>query len=146
MQEIKEQKHPFYEKATTTNNLPGTWPHALYHPPPIAVVFLPIWLSNLQRFVCCVIIKYFILNIIWFFVYYFSKKTIATLLATARCSALGRCGLLYGGVWMCLYLLLGLSPVVMKGYDFGQVGGNDGHAGVIHKFSRVAGAYPPPTM
>ena len=31
----------------------------------------------------------------------------------------------------------------MKGYDFGQVGGNDGHAGVIHKFSRVAGAYPP---
>ena len=43
---------------------------------------------------------------------------------------------------MCLNLLLGLSSVVMKGYDFGQVGGNDGHAGLIHKFSRVAGAYP----
>ena len=45
---------------------------------------------------------------------------------------------------MSFYLLLGLSPVVMKGYDFDQVGGNDGHAGVLHKFSRVAGAYPPP--
>ena len=26
---------------------------------------------------------------------------------------------------------------------FGQVGGKDGHAGVIHKFSRFAEAYPP---
>ena len=33
--------------------------------------------------------------------------------------------------------------MVMEGYDFGQVGEKDGHAGVIHKFSRFAGAYPP---
>ena len=44
---------------------------------------------------------------------------------------------------MCLYLLLGLPLVVMWGYDFGQVGANDGHAGVIHKVSRFAGAFPP---
>ena len=44
---------------------------------------------------------------------------------------------------MCLYLVLRLSSAVIKGYDFGQVGGNDGHAGVIYKFSGVAGAYPP---
>ena len=44
-----------------------------------------------------------------------------------------------------LYLILGLSSVVMQGYDFRQVRGNGGHAGVIHKIvnSRVAGAYPP---
>ena len=36
-----------------------------------------------------------------------------------------------------------LSSHVGVLYDFGQVGGNDGHAGVIHKFSRFAGAYPP---
>ena len=29
------------------------------------------------------------------------------------------------------------------GYDFGQVGRIDGHAGVIHQYSRFAGAYPP---
>ena len=29
----------------------------------------------------------------------------------------------------------------MQGYDFGKVGGKDGHAGVIHKPSRFAGAY-----
>ena len=45
---------------------------------------------------------------------------------------------------MCLNLLLGLSSVVMKGYDFGQVGRTDGHAGVLDKLSRGAGAYPPP--
>ena len=46
---------------------------------------------------------------------------------------------------MCLYLLLGLSQVVMKGYDFGQVGGNDGYQKIlpVHKYSRDAGAYPP---
>ena len=33
--------------------------------------------------------------------------------------------------------------MVMKGYDFGQVEGNDGHPGALHKFARVAGAYPP---
>ena len=31
----------------------------------------------------------------------------------------------------------------MKGYDFGQVGGNDGHHGVLHKCSGDPGAYPP---
>ena len=31
----------------------------------------------------------------------------------------------------------------MSGYDFGQVGGKDCHARVIHKFGRFAGAYPP---
>ena len=30
-------------------------------------------------------------------------------------------------------LLLGLSPVLVKGCDFGHVGANDGHAGVLHK-------------
>ena len=35
---------------------------------------------------------------------------------------------------MSLYLLLGLSSVVMKWYDFGQVGGNVGHVGVIYNF------------
>ena len=33
------------------------------HPLQLAVVFLPIWLSNLQRFVCFGIIKYFTPNI-----------------------------------------------------------------------------------
>ena len=36
----------------------------------------------------------------------------------------------------------GAVTVVMKGYDFGQMGGNYGHAGVIHEFSRVAGERP----
>ena len=31
----------------------------------------------------------------------------------------------------------------MKGYDFGQVGGNDGHQGVLDKSYGDAGAYPP---
>ena len=30
-----------------------------------------------------------------------------------------------------------------EGVRFRSSGGNDGHAGVIHKFGRVAGAYPP---
>ena len=66
-------------------------------------------------------------------------------IATAGCSALGLFRPLDEDVEMSLYLLLGLSPMVMKGSDFGQVGGNDGHAGVllIHIFSRVSGAYPP---
>ena len=33
-----------------------------------------------------------------------------------------------------------------EGMPFQSSGGNDGHAGVLHKFSRVAGAYPPPNM
>ena len=40
------------------------------------------------------------------------------------------------------FLLLGLSPVTMKGCHFDQLGGNYGHAGVLHKSSRVARAYP----
>ena len=55
----------------------------------------------------------------------------------------GLFGLLDGDVEMAFYLLLGLSPVVMKGYDFRQVGVNDGHAGVLHEFSRFSRAYPP---
>ena len=51
--------------------------------------------------------------------------------------------LLDGDVSTSFYLPLGLSPGIMKGYHFGQVGGNDGNAGVLHKFSRVAGATPP---
>ena len=61
------------------------------------------------------------------------------------CSALGLFGLLVGDVEMFLYLLLGLSPVVMKGSDFGRLGGNDDHEGVLHKFGKSCGAYPPPT-
>ena len=38
-----------------------------------------------------------------------------------------------------------LSSHVGVLYDFGQVGGNDGHAGVIHKFSRFAGGITPQT-
>ena len=45
--------------------------------------------------------------------------------------------------FMGLYLLLGLSSVVMKRYHFGQVGENAGHAAVRHKFSKITGAYPP---
>ena len=52
-------------------------------------------------------------------------------------------GVCDGHVDMSFYLLLGLPSVVMKVYHFGQVGGNDGLVGVLHKFSRVAGAYPP---
>ena len=65
------------------------------------------------------------------------------MLATAGCSSLGLVGLLDVDMEVSLHLLLGLSSVVMKGYDFGQVGGSDGHAGVLHKFSRITGAYPP---
>ena len=74
--------------------------------------------------------------------YFFPRKSIAT----AGCSTLGLSGLLDGDVNMYFYLLLGLSPVVMKGYHFRQVGRNNGNAGVLHEFSRVAGAYPPPNM
>ena len=71
--------------------------------------------------------------------YFFPKKSIATVGG----SALGLFGLLDGDMEMSSYpLLLELSPLVMKGYHFGQVRGNDGHAGVLHKFSWVAGAYP----
>ena len=61
------------------------------------------------------------------------------MIATAGCPALGLFGLLDSDVGMSFYLLLGLPPVVMKGYDFSKVGGKDGHAGVLNKFSRVAG-------
>ena len=57
----------------------------------------------------------------------------------------GLFGLLDGDVEMAFYLLLGLSPVVMKGSDFGRLGGNDDHEGVLHKFGKSCGAYPPPT-
>ena len=33
--------------------------------------------------------------------------------------------------------------MVMLGCDFGQVGRNDGHAGVRREYSKFAGAYPP---
>ena len=38
-------------------------------------------------------------------------------------------------VEMSFHPLLGLSPVVMNGYDFGQVGEYIGHTGVLHKVS-----------
>ena len=43
---------------------------------------------------------------------------------------------------MCLYLVLGLPYVVMQGYDFGQVRGYDGHAGVIQKLVDLRGIHP----
>ena len=57
--------------------------------------------------------------------------------------ALGLFGLLDGDAETCFYPLLGLSPVVVKGYDFGQVGVNYGHAEVLHAFSRLTGTYSP---
>ena len=54
------------------------------------------------------------------YVLLFPKKTTAT----AGCSSLELFGLFDGDVEMYFYLLLGLSPVVMKRYHFGQVGGN----------------------
>ena len=78
--------------------------------------------------------------------FFFSRRNRSRLLATAGCSALGLFGLLDGDVEMSFYFLhaLELSLVVMKGYHFGQVGVNNGHAGVlfVHQFSRLAGAYP----
>ena len=68
-------------------------------PPTAAVVFLLVWFSNLQRFVCLgVIIKYLISIIVLFVVYYFPKKSISTTRNCrlfAGCSALGLFGLLY---------------------------------------------------
>ena len=40
-------------------------------------------------------------------------------------------------------LLLGLSPVVIEAYHFGQVGVNDVHAGVQHKLVELRGHIPP---
>ena len=48
--------------------------------------------------------------------YSFPKKPIAT----AGCSALVLFGLLDGDMEMYFYLLLGLSPVVIRRYHFGQ--------------------------
>ena len=42
-----------------------------------------------------------------------------------------------------LYILLGLPQVVTTGYVFGQVGGNDGHQGVLHKQLRCGGTPAP---
>ena len=67
-----------------------------------------------------------------------SRAKKSRLLATAGCYALGLFVQLDGDVE--IYRLLGLSSLIMKGYDSGQVGRNDGHAGVIHERSRVAGA------
>ena len=70
----------------------------------------------------------------------FPRKHRSRLLATAGCSALGLLGLSDGDVCrhMSFHLLL-LSPVALKGYDFGQVRGNDGHTRVQLQFS-VEGA------
>ena len=100
--------------------------------------------AMLERFVCFGILERLDFKDYQVFVmlYFFSKKSIAT----AGCSALGLFGLLDGDVEMSFYFLhaLELSLVVMKGYHFGQVGVNNGHAGVlfVHQFSRLAGAYP----
>ena len=56
-------------------------------------------------------------------------------IATATFSTLGLFGLLGGDVETNFDLLPGLPPVVMKGCHFGQVGGNHGHAGVLHTFT-----------
>ena len=65
--------------------------------------------------------------------YFFPKKSIATIIHSQLLLdvlALGLFRLLDGDAEMSSCLLLGLSPVVIKGYHLGQVGGNDGHAGV----------------
>ena len=67
------------------------------------------------------------------------------MLATAGCSSLGLVGLLDVDMEVSLHLLLGLSSVVMKGYDFGQVGGNDGHAGLYYINSVELRGPTPPT-
>ena len=67
------------------------------------------------------------------------EKTIAA----TRNSALGPFGLLTLTWRSGLYVLLGLPQVVITGDVFGQVGGNDGHQGVPHEYSRDMGAYPP---
>ena len=52
---LRSKNHPFCKKT----NLPGAWYHVLYHPSSTAVIFLPIWFPNLQRYVCFGIIKIF---------------------------------------------------------------------------------------
>ena len=135
---MRSKKHLFYKKTI----LPDTWYHVLYHPPPTAaVVFVPIVFPNMLRFACFGITKCLTQNIISFFVYCFPEKSMAT---TRNCRLFGpravravvvACRCVCTCFWGC--------HEYHEGVRFRSSGGNDGHAGVIHKFSRVAGAYPP---
>ena len=83
------------------------------------------------------------INNVMFFAYHFPKKSITTTRNCrlfAGCSALGLFGLSYTVAYRCVCTCFGGCH---KWYDFGQVGEKDGHAGVIDKICRFAGAYPP---
>ena len=73
--------------------------------------------------------------------YYFPKKSIAT---TRKCRLFGPRAV-RTVVVACSVFVPAFGAVINdhEGVRFRSSGGNDGHAGVIHKFSRVAGAYPP---
>ena len=104
----------------------------------------------MQAFACFGRIKCLNLNIICFFVYHLPKISIATTHSCRDCSAFRLFGLLYRDLYM--YVLVpasgtarsGHASFTTLGYDYGQVVGNDGHAGVMHKFRRFEVAYPPP--
>ena len=71
---------------------------------------------------------------IWFFEYYIPKKSIAT---TRTCGMFGPWAVRAVG-WRHADVFLVASEVDISGHEwvhFGHVGGNDGHAGVQHKFS-----------
>ena len=55
-------------------------------------------------------------------------------------------GLLDGDVEMSFYLPLGLSPVVMKGCHFSQVGGMMVTRGYYTNLAELRGHTPPPNM
>ena len=57
---------------------PGTWYHVFIPPTLYSSRMSSSSVSTLQRFACFGVIKYLILNNIWFFVYNFPKKSIAT--------------------------------------------------------------------
>ena len=46
-------------------------------------------------------------------------------------------------MYICFYLVIGLSLVVNEGYTFCEVEQRRGHSGLLHDISRLAGACPP---
>ena len=88
-------------------NLPGTWYHVFIPPTPYSSrisSYLVSYFEKIYMF-CYHKKKKKILNVIWFFVYYFPKRNRSRLLATAGCSALRLFGMLCGDVYMYVFVL-----------------------------------------